>query len=399
MRGGTVISLEAREAKLKRAIRAHLRRVGFTRSRDGALLLPSYDKDGYRRAHFVQRQDLLKANWRWIESHKNLAQECFAIGNELDISRISVSLVPVEAGRWTGDLFRLATYFWRVPISVGYGRRMRFLVWDDYHQKLIGIFGLGDVVFNLRARDELIGWDANRRKDALVNVMDAYALGAVPPYSMILGGKLVASMVRTQEVVDAFRSKYGATVGQISGKAKNAKLAVVTTTSALGRSSLYNRLSLHGQKIFQSIGETSGFGHFHISNELFEEIKDYLRSMGDASVDAHGYGQGPNYRFRIIRHAFHKLDLSQELVRHGLSREIFMCQFSDESCSYLRGEVADIDYSTVPLASQLGRAALERWVMPRSLRDTGYKAWTPSMFVDDLAAGIAPRAEQRFRQG
>jgi len=31
----------------------------------------------------------------------------------------------------------------------------------------------------------------------LVNVMDAYVLGAVPPYNMLLGGKLVASLVRS----------------------------------------------------------------------------------------------------------------------------------------------------------------------------------------------------------
>jgi hypothetical protein len=37
------------------------------------------------------------------------------------------------------------------------------------------------------------------------NVLDAYVLGAVPPYNRLLGGKLVAAMLRTKEVRDAFR--------------------------------------------------------------------------------------------------------------------------------------------------------------------------------------------------
>src|SRR3546814_18344755 len=84
----------------------------------------------------------------------------------------------------------MASLYWQVPVSDGYGRRMRFLVWDQAHGKLIGIFALGDAVFNQAARDAVIGWDHHRRSAALVNLMDAYVLGALPPYSHLLGGKL-----------------------------------------------------------------------------------------------------------------------------------------------------------------------------------------------------------------
>jgi Druantia protein DruA len=39
-------------------------------------------------------------------------------------------------------------------VSRGYGRRMRFLIWDQSNEKLIGLIVLGDPVFNLRVRDE-----------------------------------------------------------------------------------------------------------------------------------------------------------------------------------------------------------------------------------------------------
>jgi hypothetical protein len=114
----------------------------------------------------------------------------------------------VEADTWQSDLFRLAGLSWSVPVSAGFGRRLRYLVWDDSNEKLIGIIALGDPVFNLKVRDELIDWTSKDRAKRLVNIMDAYVLGAVPPYNFLLGGKLVASLIRTKEVRDDFAKKY-----------------------------------------------------------------------------------------------------------------------------------------------------------------------------------------------
>src|SRR5690606_37794637 len=243
--------------------------LGFVKAPDGTLIPPNLDKQSYRDMHAHQRDSRLAGNRAWIAERSNRLIKHFASGAELDVERICPRIELVRSGTWQGDLFRFASYYWRIPISEGYGRRLRFLVWDDYHGKLMGLFALGDAVFNLRARDDFIGWDHHRRMDAMVNLMDAYALGAVPPYNMLLGGKLIASLIRSQDVVDIFQAKYHDSVGVISGKSKHAKLVAVTTTSALGRSSLYNRLKLNGQPIFHQIGSTSGWGHFHVSDELF----------------------------------------------------------------------------------------------------------------------------------
>jgi hypothetical protein len=63
-----------------------------------------------------------------------------------------------------------------VPVSNGFGRRLRYLVWDNHNNKLIGIIAIGDPVFNLSVRDTLIDWDAKARGERLVNLMDAYVL-------------------------------------------------------------------------------------------------------------------------------------------------------------------------------------------------------------------------------
>jgi len=73
------------------------------------------------------------------------------------------------------------------------GRRMRFLVRDRSNGILIGLLALASPVLNLSARDNWIGWTVRDREARLVNVMDAFVIGAVPPYSELLGGKLVVS--------------------------------------------------------------------------------------------------------------------------------------------------------------------------------------------------------------
>ncbi len=65
---------------------------------------------------------------------------------------------------------------------------------------------------------------------------------------------MVACLIRSQEVRDAFREKYAHAVGIISHKRKKPHLLAVTTSSALGRSSVYNRLALGGARYFEPIG-------------------------------------------------------------------------------------------------------------------------------------------------
>ncbi len=130
----------------------------------------------------------------------------FAEGREVEPSRITPELVLIEkSDSLEGYIFRAATLLWSVPVSRGYGRRMRYLVIDKQNEKLVGIFALGDPVFNLKCRDNWIGWNVNQRRQNLVCVLDAYVLGSIPPYSFILGGKLIGSLLAVEEIRRAFR--------------------------------------------------------------------------------------------------------------------------------------------------------------------------------------------------
>jgi hypothetical protein len=364
------------EASLKRNIRRHLKLLGFTKGPNGELVPPAQSKEAIRALHASQRAELLRAEHSFIAEAWPRLKSYFAAGTEVDPERISPKLELVKARTPQADLFRLGSLLWSVPVSAGYGRRIRFLVWDHSNSKLMGLIALGDPVFNLRVRDQWVGWSAERRKTKLVNVLDAYVLGAVPPYNSLLCGKVVASLVCTADIRDVFTRKYGSTKGSISDKYKRPRLCLITTSSALGRSSIYNRLTLNGKRIFQPIGYTEGWGHFHISNLLFEQMRRFLKLKRDTYSKNYRYGDGPNWRLRASRRALDRLGLNPDLLKHGVRREVFVSTIAQNAQSLLRGKSKHVRYTKLPTVSEIGARAVQRWVLPRATLRQEYRYWT-----------------------
>lgn len=208
------------ETAIKRQLEAHLSCIGILRTEKGTCALLQPNKDTIRARHSHQYQEKRRRLSEFVVKNIDKLLPHFASGKDVEPDRISPRLQLIHSNTPESKLFRLASLTWSVPVSEGFGRRMRLLVWDDHNDKLIGIIGLGDPVFNMKARDEIIGWTSTDRKNRLVHLMDAFVLGALPPYNMLLGGKLVACLVRTTEVANLFSERYAETVGIISGKAK-----------------------------------------------------------------------------------------------------------------------------------------------------------------------------------
>ena len=370
-----VINISLQEASLKRKIRRHLREIGFQKRDDGTLSMSGDSKEVVRALHGYQRNDRLEKSRDFLINRAPSLFEFFASGSDIQPEYISPVLEKIDAGTWQAELFRLASLTWSVPVSTGFGRRLRYLVWDNNNRKLIGLIAIGDPVFNLAARDNLIGWDARDRSARLVNIMDAYVLGAVPPYNRLLAGKMVACLVRTQEIFEDFRRSYGDSSGIISGQKKNARLIAVTTSSSMGRSSVYNRLKLDSVEYFKSIGYTGGWGHFHIPDRLFSELRNYLRGIEHPYADRHRFGAGPNWRLRTTRAALKELGFKENLLRHGIRREVFISFLTSEGVKYLRTGKGHPDLSTLSSVDEVSLLALKRWIVPRAARRPDYRDW------------------------
>jgi hypothetical protein len=393
-----VISVSTREATLKKRLRCHLRALGFHKGADGVFAPPGTGKEVIRTIHNVQRNDRLVASQKFISERFSILLKYFASGEDIDVGRVTPVLQRISGDTWESDLFRLAALTWSVPVSNGFGRRLRYLVWDNHNGKLIGIIAIGDPVFNLAVRDNLIDWDARARGERLVNIMDAYVLGALPPYNTLLGGKMVACLIRSRDIYDDFAKVYGKTTGIISQQEKKARLLVVTTSSSMGRSSVYNRLKLSGIEYFRPIGYTGGWGHFHIPDSLFLDLREYLREIGHPYADLHRFGQGPNWRMRTTRVALHALGFKDDMLRHGIQREVFICELANNSLKLLHRGRGRPDLSSLLSAEEVANLAVERWMLPRSQRRPEFKMWRREQIealLGDERSELPPKLRMR----
>ena len=361
----------------------HWSNLGYEVTVNSLKLPETIDKEFIRKIYKAKRTEREESEKRFLEEKAHELIHNFADGSEIRPERITPFLEEVITGTWQADLFRMATMLWSVPVSRGFGRRIRLLVWDVTTEKLIGIIALGDPVFNLRVRDNWIGWNSHDREKSLCHTMDAYILGAVPPYSSLIGGKLVAALIGSKEVVDLFKQKYGKSEGIISKELKKPRLALLTTTSALGRSSIYNRLKIQDKVVFKSIGFTDGWGHFHIPDDLFKDMKDYLEEIEHPYALGYSYGDGPNWRIRLIKEALKSVGLDKDYLNHGIQREVYAIPLASNFREFLTAKERRLKRELLT-SEEIGRYCVERWMLPRSIRNEEYLSITCEQIYDRL---------------
>jgi hypothetical protein len=372
---------------LRRAIHKQLRRLGFSKNGKGYFVDGEITKQRIRNLHSEQRGDVLSQHKRFIEAHGAELVKHIAPGRSLSPENIDPELVEVVSGSLESRLFRFATLLWSVPVSQGFGRRLRFLVRDRHNGCIIGVFALGDPVFNLSARDNWIDWTHHDRVARLVHVMDAYVVGALPPYSQVIGGKLIAALMTSREVKAAYERKYLGKEAVISKQENRCRLVLITTTSALGRSSLYNRLAIPNGARFLRIGTTKGFGHFHLSGQMFEDLRDHLTAIGHPYASGHRFGMGPNWKIRVVRAALDDLGIdANAMLKHGIEREVYAIPLAKNYRQVLQGEHTNVQSITLP-ASEIADYCLERWMLPRAERDKRYKRFARRHVMDALMNG------------
>jgi len=380
-------SAKIRLSRAERRLRSALEELSDSLPRDSSQL----DKDRIRTLHQQQRlARLAELNGSFDRSLDELRSN-LARPAQVSVDAIAPRLVPVLPRTPEATLFAAATLTWSIPVSRGFGRRLRFLVRDDANGKLIGIIGLTDPVFNLRPRDAWVGWSAAHREERLVNVMDAFVLGALPPYSHLLGGKLIALLAASREVVKAFRAKYAGYKGVISEREKNPHLVLLTTTSALGRSSVYNRLQIPGSVRYLTNVETDtvpdwytqGYGHFQIGDGLFQQAQQVLVRREHPYASGNRFGDGPNWRMRVIRQAAKELGIGAALLKHGVRRQVYVVPLAENTREFLCGKGKRPRHWVLGV-EEITHFWRERWAKPRAERCKDWVDWSPDALLDKL---------------
>ncbi len=355
---------------LRRQIRRSLKEQGFRFAGTEIVIPREITKNGLRKLHDTAVRHKIERAERGLRRLEDRLLGCIANSGEVIADQIRPALVEVRANSEHELLFRYAALHWNIPVSSGYGRRLRYLVVDRSNDKLIGIIGLNDPVFALGPRDNWIGWNREQRRDRLQNVLDAFILGAVPPYNSLLCGKLVAMLAMSNEVRERFWRKYHGKTSFISGKENDGRVALITTLSALGRSSVYNRLAYNGRLLLRSVGFSQGSGEFQFSNGLYSSIFAYTKRYCTATAKNSDWGSGFRNKREVIRKCLQKIELSSALNYHGIQREVFLAPLARNAREFLRGEHSKLLWYDLP-ATDLVDWFRRRWLLPRSMRPEG----------------------------
>lgn len=246
-----------------------------------------------------------------------------------------------------------------------------------------GLAGLFASPTGQRALD--IAFAEFRKAGLSSQVADVSICGAVHPYNQLLGGKLVALLLASREVSDAYARRYGGQVSviasQMAGRpiTKPADLRILTTTSLYGvGSSQYNRLALaqadHPELDYDlrwgAIGKslTGGFGTLHLGAETAQALRSMALLRHDARRVNNRFGEGTSPRLRQIREGLDALGLkSDAILHHATPRLFYGCELDLSARDSLVG-LGSVEVRA-PAAHSIAAAWRRRWLTKRVLRE------------------------------
>lgn len=322
-----------------------------------------YDKETIKQAMSFKREEIINSNRQWIDKKIQLARENLASGYDVMRSEIDPIIEVCETQKQK-DLFRIFRYYWSSPYSDYVGRRIKLLIRDRAlpSKPVIGIAALGSPIIHIPERDEFIGWDKTTRTKNLIYTMDAFVIGALPPYNYLLGGKLISLLLASNEVRKIYREKYKDKVTIIDKRVANS-LVGIFTTSLYGKSSQYNRLKYRDNILYHHIGYTKGYGSLHLSKETIQEMVKFLNSK---NIDVnHRFGDGPSWVMRVIKAAGELVGFHSDfLLKHSFKRSIYFVPLAKNYRKVLNDEVKRPKYYNYT-KRELVNHWKERWLENR----------------------------------
>jgi hypothetical protein len=337
----------------------------------------SFNKGNFKKIQSYSRREQIALQKSFITSNYEIVNKYLKNGRDINPSNIDLELRLVEDGTEENILYRWWNLvWWSVPYQKAYGRQMRFLVWDKAHNAPFGLIGLQSPILRMAVRDEYLKIPREDLDYIINKSMQAQRLGALPPYNDILGGKMVALSVTSNEVRKAYAKKYEGVTTIMEERIIEPQLLFITTTSAFGKSSIYNRLKYEGVEVAKSLGYTKGSGSFHINEDLYSEMLKFLKRR---KIDVNTtFGYGPSRKVKLISQAFSLLGL-REYQYHNIEREFFIFPIAKNLQNVIQNGIRPVYHQRK--LSELTAFWKERWAIPRSVRHPDWNLFDAKQFL------------------
>jgi hypothetical protein len=334
------------------------------------------EKDTLKKIHEQKRREQLRFHKNFLVSNLKEIKEYSISGKELNPEKIDLRLIEVPPNSLYSKLFFWWNLiWWSIPYDKPIGRQMRFILWDHHHNAPFGLFCLQSPPLRSAVRDDFLRLN-NKNVEYWINQsLYGQRIGALPPYNELLGGKMVALSLISDEVRKRYAMKYKNKKTLLKKRTLPNRLLFITTTSAYGKSSVYERINYKGEIVSQFIGYTSGAGTFQLPEVLFNECLQYLEQRG---IDIkRGYGTGPSRKMKLVDTAFRYLKIPTFLY-HNIKRGYYffpnirnlheVIHNNTEPSWYERSFIELFDFW------------MERWCIPRSNRIDAWRQFDADSF-------------------
>jgi hypothetical protein len=190
------------------------------------------------------------------------------------------------------------------------------------------------------------------------NLLEITTCGGVAPYHHLLGGKLAALLSFSPELGADYQDRYGGEAAIIRSHMANRMMpadcrlaALITTSLYSAGSSQYERVRLPGGIIapdqpelrVRRIGESSGFGTVHFSNETVADIEKFVSLERDFTDVNSVFGEGPSPKLRKLRSGLDLLGFSaDDLLKHHQVRLVYALELWPGAADFLRWGEDDV---------------------------------------------------------
>lgn len=198
------------------------------------------------------------------------------------------------------------------------GRHQKYIIQDKKTLNYLGVISLGSDFTGIGGRNEYIGWT----KDQIMNqgMLNYTACGTsiVPlqPFGYnAVGGKLIALLTCSNDVIDFWNNKY------------KEPLVGITTTSLYGGYSQYNSL-----KYWKKVKSSAGQVELELSPPVLELVKKY-------AIENNKYTGGTRAKKHLLQLIRKDFGIK---VNNNAPRGVYFCELFDNTKEFLRMETKDI---------------------------------------------------------
>jgi len=272
------------------------------------------------------------------------------------------------------------------------GRNIKFFIKDRVTNKLLGVVCLGSDVTSLGARDNFIGWTKDNKfvDGKLKHTSIGTTICCAQPLGYnFLGGKLVAALVTTSVVRDAWKKLYGQT------------LIGLSTTSLYGIHSMYNSIPL-----WKTLGSSKGRIALKSDDAIYETWHEWLKEnqkeeyLKQTTQKDGVAGPPTGVKQKTINMIFKAVGIKGSDYMHGFKRGIFYADIYENGKEFLRGEIEEEDLKMRKKYSEDSDYVMNWW-KPKAIRRYGKlfdenRLKPEKLFYGDLVGMSWEEAKEKY---